>query len=945
MSNLFFNPFTKLSKGEIILEKNPMASSPHLIEYFLIMGYDESYIQEKIIKNFDSQTQIELELAEQKSKKLNPEIKILNEYKCRNLPTILFSLGSNFSEGLESENELIKRVFPIPPSVLYTIIDNTFAYDPSANDVVFSNIQNTVVNIGYAHIFYESKNILENIRIYIPKAFVIISQYPLFLTFKNICTEILNQFKNKLVQIPIEIQLYNIINFIPAPIEFDISMTLFPLNELSEISAKCLSDKQLITLNRQKEYKLSQLSGYRDTEVDISVIFCLLNADIIIEVFIQLLAGHTVAIFSNNISLLNMTIFVFQEMFYPLSNDESVTVLSPLKFFNSDMIDRDIVGFACSFDDLFNYEKGSENYITLCDEDEEQNESSKPFDCDFILDLEKKKFEYLEIEGVESRNAENVKKISDLVKKIINSHNKESSSIFEKAIRNLSGNLNEIAFKLTYGNKNQAIPDFFVEENQFNRKIQNAFYSFMLDISFEFFRSVSKYSGDRENTRKIEIKSKDECNLNEDEYLFFSLFQKTYFCKVLMNFIGGFNKEELLIYRTPKMIFENLMNIRKLSEKVSLSKLSDNFYELIDEIYGKGNNNTKEISFLNFYKYYKEHMAKDIYDVISNRYVTAKLNKTVKTNIKYYYEYNGINLDKNLVFEYKYLIDALSPNERNKIFNLESNHCSEIYNPINLKITQRSIYNCIEQYFIKTKSIDHITIINFSILNIVALTIYKKTLPPFIPSIYDIFMNLPCSVRKYQEIIFSIALRLIKEKSDYTFQSLEKYFTLYEMCKELGLYLNDQLIILLKEIKEIKGKKFERYEETIDKKCKEIIEKKDLGKLFSCEGKKKAKDMIPLLQVNINKPISNSKLTFKSKYYNGGKKVEYKEIISPLMIYNTTNEMLDKYMHDLDESQISRTKFDESVIHLIYFTQLIPDKFPNEICKFLLYCLDENKRK
>ena len=324
-------------------------------------------------------------------------------------------------------------------------------------------------------------------------------------------------------------------------------MTLFPLNELSEIAAKCLSDKQLIALNRQKEYKLPQLSGYRDTEVDISVIFCLLNSDIIIEIFIQLLAGHTIAIFSNNISLLNMTIFIFQEMFYPLSNDESVTVLSPLKFFNSDMIDRYMVGFACSFDELFNYDKNSENYKTLCDDDEEQNENSKLFDCDFVLDLEKKKFEYLEIEGAESRNAENVKKISDLVKKIISSHGKETSSIFEKAIRDLSGNLNEIAFKLTYGNKNQSTPDFFVAENQFNRKIQNAFYSFMLDISYEFFRSISKYSGDRENTRKIEIKSKDECGLNEDEYLFFSLFQKTYFCKVLMNFIGGFNKEELSI--------------------------------------------------------------------------------------------------------------------------------------------------------------------------------------------------------------------------------------------------------------------------------------------------------------------------------------------------------------------------------------------------------------
>ena len=165
------------------------------------------------------------------------------------------------------------------------------------------------------------------------------------------------------------------------------------------------------------------------------------------------------------------------------------------------------------------------------------------------------------------------------------------------------------------------------------------------------------------------------------------------------------------------------------------------------------------------------------------------------------------------------------------------------------------------------------------------------------------------------------------------------------MCKELGLYLNDQLINLLKEINELKGEGFERHVEILDKKCKEIIEK-DVSKLLSCECKKKPKEMIPLLQVNINKPISNgSKLTFKSKYYNGGKKVEYKDIISPLMIYNTTNEMLDKYLQDLDHTQISRTKFDESVIHLIYFTQLIPDKFPKEISKFLLYCLDENKKK
>ena len=199
MSNQFFDPFTPPAPGETLMKKNPMALSPHLIEYFLIIGYDELYIQEKIIKNFDSKTLQELELAEQKSKKLNPETKILNEYKCSNFPSILFSLGSNFSEALENEAEIIKDVFPIPPSVLYAIIDN-FIYEPISNDVVFSNIQNNVVNMGYAHIFYESKNILDNIRIYIPKAFVIISQYPFFNTFKSICKEILSQFKNKFLQ-------------------------------------------------------------------------------------------------------------------------------------------------------------------------------------------------------------------------------------------------------------------------------------------------------------------------------------------------------------------------------------------------------------------------------------------------------------------------------------------------------------------------------------------------------------------------------------------------------------------------------------------------------------------------------------------------------------------------------------------------------------------------
>ena len=980
--HIFYDPFTIQSEGEILMEKNPMASSPNLIEYFLIMGYEESYIQEKIIKHFSSKTKLDLELADEKNKQQNPESKILNEEKCRNLPSILFSLGSNFSDPLEGEDDLIKDVFPVPPSVFYSIIEkeNNLIYEPMSNDVIFSNIQNDVVNIGYAHIFYESKIILEKVRIYVPKSFVIISQYPFFNTYKSICIELLSQFKNKSIQIPLEIQLYNIINFIPAPINNDISMTLFPMNELSELVQKCNKDTDLIHFNRQKEYILSQVSGYRDIEVDISVIFCILSSDIIIEIFIQLLAGNTVAIFSNNISLLNMTIFIFQEMFYPLSNDESVKCLSPLKFFNSDMMQQNIVGFLCTYDEIETFEKGHPQYRTLCDDDEEQNENSKMFDCDFILDLDKKKVEYLETD-----NSEKVQKISDYIKKIVSSHNKESSTYFEKSLRFLYTNLNEIAFKLTYGNKNQEMPDYFVDENQFNRKIQNLFYGFMLNISHEFFQNVSNYRGDCENTRKTDIKPKDDTNLNDDEYLFFSLFSKTDYYKVLTNFIGGYSKGELLIYRTPKMIFENLLNIKKLEEKGNLSKLSDNFYDLIDEIYRKSNV-VKEISFINFYKYYKEKMAKDIYDLVNNKFVYAKMNKQIKTNIKYYYEYLGINLDKNLILKYKYLIDSLSQNHIKHLFNLQqdnlnnnsitSNNNSNItpgetktptgnnnftpsgdmiindnydnydsYRQINLKITQRSIFNCIEQYFIKTKSIDYISIIIFSILNVIALTTYKRTVTPFSLTIYSLFMKLPCSIRKYQEIIISIVIRLVRtQQNKYNYQMFEKYFNLYEMCKELGLFVNDQLITIMNEINELKGSNKTRSEEIIDKRFKEI-ENTPIKKLYSIDCKKTAKEIIPILQMNINKSISKAKLTFKSKFYNNNKKIEINDQLSPVMLYNLTSELVETYLQSLDLEKINKIIFQEIIIHLIFYTQILPDKFPENTNKFLFYCLDEDKKK
>ena len=87
----------KLTEKKI--EKYPMAESQNLIEFFGIAGYEELYIQGNIIKEIELKAKFEEDEndetdLEQKNKKENPEKHLFKKYIPRNLPTILFSIGS-----------------------------------------------------------------------------------------------------------------------------------------------------------------------------------------------------------------------------------------------------------------------------------------------------------------------------------------------------------------------------------------------------------------------------------------------------------------------------------------------------------------------------------------------------------------------------------------------------------------------------------------------------------------------------------------------------------------------------------------------------------------------------------------------------------------------------------------------------------------------------------
>ena len=121
--------------------------------------------------------------------------------------------------------EIIQSIFPSGDiNIYYNKVDN-FDLELSFKNLIFNNKKE---ENGIAYIFYEGINSPLNIyNIFSPKIFVIIFHYQYYSTFNKICQEIHNLFYSYNNQILIELQVYNIIIFVPVPIDKRLDMTLF----------------------------------------------------------------------------------------------------------------------------------------------------------------------------------------------------------------------------------------------------------------------------------------------------------------------------------------------------------------------------------------------------------------------------------------------------------------------------------------------------------------------------------------------------------------------------------------------------------------------------------------------------------------------------------------------------------------------------------------------
>ena len=86
-----------LNDLKVTVEKYPLAKSKNMFESFLIIGYDDIYITEKILKTALSTLEITKYQMNIIEDQINYEMTNLINFYCRDLPTILNTITSDFS--------------------------------------------------------------------------------------------------------------------------------------------------------------------------------------------------------------------------------------------------------------------------------------------------------------------------------------------------------------------------------------------------------------------------------------------------------------------------------------------------------------------------------------------------------------------------------------------------------------------------------------------------------------------------------------------------------------------------------------------------------------------------------------------------------------------------------------------------------------------------------
>ena len=498
------------------IEKFPyMGYAPTLIDYFLLIGYESTFVSNFIVN--------EIEILSQKNK---PNLSKQNFiFNLPIQPSVLSSIAANQKHNVSMLNNdlIIDFTFPNPPAVIYGTHQKSlppynviFGSYGDSSELEESDISKKIYN-GYSFVFYEQRKI-QDIYVFIPKAFTFLTQFPYFLLFNNISQELLKLFSNP-IDIPIEILLYNLVNFIPSPISYSLNITFFPNYQLMflDSSLKNKKEQEEIILNSyyQKKgktpflyksdqmfqaYTIDQMKGYPIIDFNLADILHVLTPSQVIQILLFSFLEIDMIFFSKQIEILNLVMYITSILSYPCvdstylwhilsisKNDLKSSTTNPFvgKTFTG------MLGVNCEYDESF------------------VKELSKLYQMYFTVDLDNKEiyFFYRTDEG--EQIAQCVYNLKCFVEKTNDENKKNKNSFLGKAINLLMEQLMLASKKIIYTHvsTNNKETSFFHDESvnkRLNTNIQEACYNFILTILKEFYNFFSINHKDQDN----------ECNLS-----------------------------------------------------------------------------------------------------------------------------------------------------------------------------------------------------------------------------------------------------------------------------------------------------------------------------------------------------------------------------------------------------------------------------------------------
>lgn len=685
-----------------------LSNSQHLIDCAFVFGYYNEQ-KEYFIQNY---TNI---INEPNASKKQLHLKSI-------LPTVLASIYSPFATSvIQYESTL----FALAPTFLPAISKSQDEKAPESSNIVFfrnfynEHLKQNVVRYGFGYIFYELWG-----DYYFPKILGFITKYPCFNMLVNLSKNLVSYSKKPTVLIPLEIILYNIVNYMPPPIHSPIK---FNLNS---------KEQDLILLNNN--YMMNQISGYPSFDFKISEIFKIMPTHLLIKIMVFSFLEETIIIFSPKLEILNIVLFIISNLSYPLVNTNYLChivsgSLSDLKGETTNVILNDsntkLTGINC-------------NYSECVDDIKEIQKA-----C-FIVDLEKGEIKY------HSPNQSNINELEAYIDTILADKSTNLSSenaIVEKSIKILNFSLDLLAnsYLAKFTNEEQKskpmfFSDNFTEETYLeNKEFMNIFYKFTMTICQAVYSKLKcNFKTDQELSFGNVIK--EDTNIPGEECFFNKMKENSKYELFFTNYIQNGKIFDSL--KIPYTFTEEFMNYKKLNKNIHFES---KFLEIIDYFYynekdNEENNNESnitEITFDKLYQYYKQNVEQSEILFLEN---SSCYNETTSSN-EYNFTYNEFDIDLSIVHNYAYLLSNLNENELIEIVPSLS-----ILNKNPFKdIKAIDLCNAIEDFAIKNELTDSQHLIIFSKLNLILSLGNIQTIINNIYSVIQILASLKFGLRKY----------------------------------------------------------------------------------------------------------------------------------------------------------------------------------------------------